>query len=351
MKEILTAYPVLKGCDQPEPFGNGHINDTFLVKSPSGKFILQRVNRKVFDIAVLTKNLSFLFAALADYEKENKVKLMPAVLKNEKGDYHTMDSSGAAWRVVEFFPDCKTYLTAPDEEVAYQGAKAMGAFQRFMNTLPVEKLQPTIPGFHDTPARLSTFLETVKRVSGTTKKQAVPEIDFLLDNRHIAQELQQVLREKVLPVRVTHNDTKLENILFTADGQVLVIDPDTIMPGSVIYDFGDMVRTFTSPAGEDEPDLDRTTFRVNFFEALTRGYLESLKDVLSAPEKQYLLLGAKAILYEQALRFLNDFLQGNIYYKVDYPEHNLVRTRTQIKLLTEILQHEKQLRNIIAHIL
>lgn len=351
MKEILKTYSFLKDCDYPEPFGNGHINDTFLVRTPSsGQFILQRVNPKVFDLTVLTQNLSLLFAALADYEKENKVKLMPMVLKNQNGDYHTFDQAGAAWRVMEFFPDSKTYLTAPVEEVAYRGAKAMGAFQRFLYTLPVEKLRPTIPGFHNTPARLEVFVETLKKVRGVRKKQAAPEIDFLMEHRDIARELQQVLQKKILPVRITHNDTKLENILFAANGQVLIIDPDTIMPGSVIYDFGDMVRTFTSPAGEDEKDLNLTTFRVGFFEALTRGYLESLQDKLSEPEKQYLLLGAKAILYEQALRFLNDFLLGNVYYKVNYPEHNLIRTRTQIKLLKEILQRETQLQTLIDHI-
>jgi thiamine kinase-like enzyme len=223
----------------------------------------------------------------------------------------------------------------------------MGEFQLFLNTLPVENFGETIKGFHNTPGRLETFLKTVKEAPATRKKQAAAEIRFAEENQDIAHELKKLLERKTLPKRVTHNDTKLDNILFTADGSVLIIDLDTIMPGSVIYDYGDMVRTFTSPAKEDEPDASKVQLRRAHFEALTKGYLEPRKDVLTEVEKESLLLGAEAIIYEQALRFLNDFLQGDIYYKTAYPGHNLVRTRTQIKLLQEILEKEKEFDTII----
>ena len=347
MEEILQEYSLLKGFKPPEPFGDGHINDTYLVEASEGNFILQRVNSKVFDTSVLIRNLSFLFDALNRHEKESGKKLTPAVFKNKHGEYHTLDKEGAAWRLMEFFPDCRSYAISPGEDISYRAAQAMGKFQRFLNTLPPEKFGETIPGFHNTTERLETFLETVSSAPESRKKQATSEIRFALENQNIAHDLGQLLKTGTLPLRVTHNDTKLDNILFTGDGQVLIIDLDTIMPGRVMYDFGDMVRTFTSPAKEDERDSSKARLRTEHFEALTKGYLEPLKNILTEREKQHLLLGAKAIIYEQALRFLNDFLLGNIYYKTAYPEHNLIRTRTQIRLLEDILKHENTLLDLI----
>ncbi len=350
MKEILQNYEQLVHCHTPEPFGDGHINDTYLVTSSRGKFILQRVNNKIFDTQVLTQNLSFLFGTLSGYEKEHGEKLTPAILKNKAGDYHTLDAGGAPWRLMEFFSDSRAYAISPSEEISYRAAEAMGKFQLFLNTLLPEKFGETIPNFHNTPGRYENFLKTLQSTDARRKDKATPEMDFILKNGNIAQTVQQLLVSRKLPVRVTHNDTKLDNILFTADGQVLIIDLDTIMPGYVMFDYGDMVRTFSSPAKEDEADTAKTALRISHFEALTKGYLIAQKQRLTPFEKAHLLTGAKAIIYEQAIRFLNDFLLGNIYYKISYPEHNLVRTRTQIKLLKAILQQEEKLQSIIKQI-
>jgi len=350
VNEILSRYGVLKDCQPPQPFGNGHINNTYLVTSPKGEFILQRVNKNVFDTTILIKNLSFLYDALYDYEKKTGKKLTPAVYTNNSGDFHTLDEEGAAWRLMEFFSGCRSYAISPDENISYYAAKAMGEFQLFLNTLPVEKFGETIKGFHNTPGRLKTFLKTVEKAPVSLKNEAAEETDFVLAHQNIADELKQVLSSGKLPLHVTHNDTKLDNILFTADDQVLIIDLDTIMPGYLMYDYGDMVRTFTSPAKEDEQDNSKPRLRTEHFAALTKGYLGSLKRVLSQEEKFSLLLGAKAIIYEQALRFLNDYLLGNVYYKTSYPEHNLFRTRTQIRLLEDILKQENALLKLINDI-
>ncbi len=345
MKNILQQYEQLAGCQEPRPFGNGHINDTYLVETPQGKFILQRVNNKVFDTQALTQNLNFLFEAL---QKKTGPKLTPALFKNKAGDFHTLDAAGAAWRLMEFFQGCRSYAISPSEEISFRAAKAMGRFQLFLNTLPPQKFRETIPAFHNTPGRYAAFLETLKTADSRLKDKASRETGFILENSVIASETEKLLSSGQLPVRVTHNDTKLDNILFTADGQVLIIDLDTVMPGYVMYDYGDMVRTFTSPAKEDEPDPQKTVLRTGHFRALTKGYLSALKQALTPLEKETLLHGAKAIIYEQAIRFLNDFLMGNVYYKTAYPEHNLVRTRTQIKLLEAILQQEETLNHIIS---
>ncbi len=351
MEAILQAYHELKNSNHPLPFGEGHINDTYLVDTPSGKYILQKVNPKVFDTEVLVQNLSRFFDALASYEKETGQKLTPAVIKNKNGDFHTLDHDGAAWRLVEFFPGCNSYPLSPNENITFHAAEAMGKFQRFLNRFSMQDFGETIPNFHNPHRRLQVFLSTLQESPASLQKQAAPEIEFVLSHQNIAVEIKKLLDSNAIPRRITHNDTKLDNLLFLPGGRVLVIDLDTVMPGHVIFDYGDMVRTYTSPVKEDEKDIAKVQLRIPHFRALTQGYLQALKDVLTEPEKQNLLLGAKAILYEQTLRFLTDFLMGNVYYKTDYPEHNLVRTRTQIKLLSDILQQENELLEIIRKIL
>ncbi len=345
--KIIEEYSCLTQHTIIQPFGDGHINDTFLITTNDAKYILQRVNNSVFDTPVLISNLLFLFGALSGYEKRANVKLTPAIIKNNNGDFHTLDYNGAAWRLMEFFQQCQSYAISPDVSISYRAAQAIGKFQLFLNTLPVNRFRNTINDFHNTPKRLEIFLNTLKTASETLKQQAQDEIRFVKQHHYIACELEELFNTNKLTQRVTHNDTKLDNILFTANNQVIIIDLDTVMPGYIMYDFGDMVRTFTSPAKEDEPEINKISFRIEHFEALTKGYLEQLKDHITEIEKQNLLLGVKAIIYEQTLRFLNDFLLGNIYYKVNYPTHNLVRTRTQIILLQNIINNENELLKII----
>ncbi len=347
INEITGKYGLLKNHTAPQPYGGGHINDTYLVEAQGNKYILQRVNGKVFDTPVLTSNLDFLFKALSGYENETGKKLTPAVLKNDEGNFHTIDNEGAAWRLMEFFEGCSSYAISPATGISYKAAKAVGEFQLFLNRLNVSDFGDTIKEFHNTPGRLETFLETLKKAPGNLLQKAAPEIQFVKQNHFISCQLEELIDTGTLSRRITHNDTKLDNILFTRNGQVIIIDLDTVMPGYIIYDFGDMVRTFTSPAKEDEPDINKTLLRIDHFKALTKGYLEPLKNHLTEVEKENLLLGAKAIIYEQIIRFLNDFLSGNVYYKTSYPEHNLVRTRTQIRLLEDILSNEKELKQII----
>lgn len=349
MNAVLSQYPQLKDGKKPVPFGNGHINDTFLVVTPQRKFVLQRVNRKIFNTSVLVQNLSLLFEALPDYEKRNGIKLTPSFIKNRFGRFHTLDKEGAAWRLMEYFPGCRTYSISPDRKISFEAAQTTGVFQLFLNTLPVKKFGETIPRFHHPAGRLKVFLNTLDSAPLTLKKQAEPEIQFVLDQKNTALEWEKLVTSEKIPLRITHNDTKLENILFLPGKKALLIDLDTVMPGYIPFDFGDMVRTFCTAVCEDEKEPGRKIFRKEHFETLTRGYLAPLRNILTKEEKQSLLLGAKTIIYEQTLRFLNDFLAGNIYYKTAYPEHNLIRTRIQMKLLKEILLHDEALEEIIRN--
>ena len=343
-EEILKNYPNAGRVSACYPFGNGHINDTFKVESSGGRFILQRVNKKVFSTHKLVSNYELLVREVDKYQEHTGEKLTPAILPTKNGIYHYIDDENYAWRLAEFVADCDSYDIAPDENIAYRAAQAIGKYQRFLNTLNPKDPCDTIKNFHNLPGRWKAFLKVLQEGNNPLQHQAEAEIDTLRKLSFIVEEAVEVI--DALDQKITHNDTKLNNILFV-DEQCLVIDLDTVMRGHLMFDFGDMARTFTSPAREDESDLSKTCFRFSFFEALTMGYLEVLHNDLSPIEKASLIMGPYYIIYEQALRFLTDFLMGNRYYKVKYPEHNLIRTRTQLKLLNELIEQRPQIEKII----
>ncbi len=342
-------FPAEK-VSEVKPWGTGHINDTYLVNTANGKFILQRVNPSVFDTGALVHNYELLNRSAEDYQKMQYVKLTPRMLPTSAGSYHLLDENGAAWRKVEFLPGSKSFDITTDTRVSEAAAAAYGRFQLFLNTLDVSQFRETIPAFHHPLKRLQQFEKALEKAEPYLIEKAEAEIQAVEQFKPIVSEIESLLNSGKLPRRLSHYDTKLNNVIFHR-GKPFVIDLDTVMPGTVLFDFGDMVRTFTSPAAEDEPDIERTVFRTSHFEALSKGYFGQLKNELSEIEKQNLLPGVKAIIFEQALRFLTDFLNGNIYYKTDYPDHNLVRCRTQLKLLTGILNKEQSLLNILQKIL
>ncbi len=344
MEEIFSQFFSGERLLSYKPFGNGHINDTYLLETVAEKYILQRVNKNVFRIPELVANYEILFNAIDDYQKQKGIRLTPALYKTTSGKFHFIDKEGYAWRVAELLPDAVSHEIAKDPEISYQAAKAMGKFQLFLNTLPQQHFGDTIINFHDLPRRHKAFKESLTTADKERLEKAKAEIKRSEEYIFIVEQFESAAPD--LPKRITHNDTKINNILFTED-QILVIDLDTVMPGVIMHDYGDMVRTFTSPAAEDERDPQKVVFRLDHFEALTKGYLEPLKNDLTGIEKETLLTGAKSIIYEQALRFLTDYLNGDIYYKTAYPEHNLVRTRTQIKLLEYIIENEDKLNDII----
>jgi len=326
------------------PFGSGHINNTYRVVTESQDYILQRVNKNVFLTKELVANYEVLADGVKKYREENRTKITPELLKTLDGKYHHIDKEKAAWRLVEFIPNSVSYDISPDPAISYDAARAVGRYQLFLNTIKPNLIQDTIPNFHDLEGRMLAF----RNACDTCEKQllinAEREIEKSKDFACISDNLTRLLKN--LPLRVTHNDTKLNNIIFDGSNW-LVIDLDTVMKGYVMFDFGDMVRTYTSPANEDEQDLKKVIFRTEHFESLTRGYLDVLKQELNKQEKESLLPGALYIIYEQALRFLTDYLLGGVYYKTNYPEHNLVRARTQLKLLSYLLDNEKELTRIV----
>jgi aminoglycoside phosphotransferase (APT) family kinase protein len=257
-----------------------------------------------------------------------------------------VDAEGGYWRAYRFIEGARAYDTVESSQQAYQAARAFGEFQKMLVDLPAPRLRDTIPDFHNTPKRFVAFEQAVAADESNRAVNARAEIEFAFAH----QPMVGVLLEANLPERITHNDTKFNNVLLdNATGEGLcVIDLDTVMPGLALYDFGDMVRTTTSPAMEDEQDLSQVTMQFPMFEALARGYLSSAGCFLTKEEKTHLAFAGKLITFEQGIRFLTDYLAGDRYYKVHRDRQNLDRCRTQFKLVESIEQQEEQMTLLIG---
>ncbi|HEY1786835.1 MAG TPA: aminoglycoside phosphotransferase family protein [Verrucomicrobiae bacterium] len=334
------------------PYGNGHINDTYAaVFDQAGtqvRYIIQRVNHNIFknpvalmeNVQRVTSHVGNKVAGQPDFGRR-VLRLIPT---REGGSFYR-DEQGNHWRVYNFIEKARTYDAVESPKQAFEAAKTFGQFQKLLADLPAPRLHDTIPDFHHTPKRYTTFERAIGADSENRAKLARPEIEFAIRHKPICG----VLLDAKLPERVTHNDTKLNNIMLddaTGEG-ICVIDLDTVMPGLVLYDFGDMVRTTTSPAKEDERDLSKVTMQFPMFEALVRGYLASASEFLTAPEKQFLAFSAKLITFEIGIRFLTDFLAGDTYFKVHRDGHNLDRCRTQFRLVESIERQEEQMIKLV----
>jgi aminoglycoside phosphotransferase (APT) family kinase protein len=268
------------------------------------------------------------------------------------GRSYYFDPHGDCWRTYVFVEGARTYDAVESTRQAFEAAKAFGQFQKLLADLPAPRLQDTIPDFHNTPKRFAALETAIEADDASRVKLARKEIDFAISRKPITARLVDLQAQGALPERTTHNDTKFNNVLLddTTQEGICVIDLDTVMPGLALYDFGDMVRTTTSPAVEDEPDLSKTYMQFPMFEALVRGYMASAGDVLNRIEKQNLAFAGKLITFEIGIRFLADYLAGDVYFKVHREGHNLDRCRTQFKLVESIEQQEEAMNKLVESI-
>jgi len=336
------------GC--PAPFGGGHINDTFLLEREGGKqFVLQRINKNVFvnppevmeNIQRVTHHLrKRIRAAGGDPERET-LRMLP----NADGELFTIDKNGDYWRAYTFVDDSKTYDLVENAEIFRESGRAFGRFMSMLDDFDASTLHETIACFHDTPKRFRDFRAAVENDLAGRADGVRDLIDLALSREAFAGTLMEQLQNGDLPLRVTHNDTKLNNVLIDArtNRAVCVVDLDTVMPGLCAYDFGDAIRFGASTAAEDEQDLSKVHFDMDLYRAYAEGYLSEVAGALSASEVDSLACGARVITLEQGIRFLGDYLNGDVYYKTAYPEQNLVRARTQFKLLSEMEEHWEEM--------
>jgi Ser/Thr protein kinase RdoA (MazF antagonist) len=274
------------------------------------------------------------------------------VIESNDGNGLHRDAEGNFWRAYNFIEGAVTYDTVESPEPAYEAARMFGWFQNMLIDLPGPALHETICDFHNTPRRFETFRQVLEEDACNRAKDAKGEIDFLFGNAAICNILLNLAGEGKIPVRVAHNDAKINNVMLdkTTNKGVCVIDLDTVMPGLSIYDFGDLVRTAGTSADEDERDLSKVAVDFSMFEALVRGYSEHAKDFLAPVEKKHLVFAAKLITFEQFIRFLADYLAGDVYYKVQRAGHNLDRSRTQMKLVRSITEHEEAMNEVVQRV-
>jgi Ser/Thr protein kinase RdoA (MazF antagonist) len=335
-----------------QPWGSGHINDTYRVAFRNGGepffCILQRINRNIFkDPGALMQNLqrvtAHLSARVAD-EPDRERRALRLILTRNGNAWH-VDDDGEYWRAYFYIPGARTYDAVKSTEQAFQAARAFGRFQDLLSNLPPPCLHDTIPDFHNTPKRFEALLTAISADAFGCALLAQREIEFALAHEPIVD----VLLKANLPERVTHNDTKFNNVMLddvTGEG-ICVVDLDTVMPGLALYDFGDMVRTTTSPTEEDERDLTKVTMQFPMFEALVRGYLSTAGGFLTKDERKLLAFSGKLISFEIGIRFLTDYLAGDTYFKVHRDGHNLDRCRTQFKLVESIEVQEEPMQRLI----
>ena len=345
LTEAATAFAAPGTLTVIEPFPSGHIHDSYIATfrhdRGASRYLLQNLNTAVFpdpatvmeNIARVTTHLARVLAGEPDAERRAL-----ALIPTRDGPTWRTDAGGRVWRMYRFIEGALTRATARNAADAASAGAAFGRFQRQVADLPGPRLRETIPAFHHTPTRFMA-LEAAVSVDRAGRAAGVPdELATIRRERHLAGELLDACSRGELPERIAHNDAKLDNVLIHAEtGDALcVVDLDTVMPGLGLYDFGDLVRSIGSAAAEDERDLSRVRLEPHLIEAVARGYLREMREMLTLAERALLVTSARVIVFEQAVRFLTDHLDGDRYYRVNRPNHNLDRARTQLKLLEEL---------------
>jgi hypothetical protein len=359
LKEIFNLFKADGTFLEGELYGNGHIHDTYLVKTTEkdkDDYILQRLNNRIFkNIPQLQNNIE----RVTGHLRSKLISIPGSDIKREclnlinsfDGKTWITDEDGSYWRMYIFIANHKSYNIVDSSDKAFQGGKAIGRFQAMLSDLGGEPLYETIPFFHDIGKRLDTFYDKVKTDPVKRAELVKKEISFVLKRAEEMKVIIRLGREGKIPLRITHNDTKFNNILLDEDDKALcVIDLDTVMPGYVHYDFGDAIRTATNMALEDEKDLSLVKMNLDLFRAYSEGYLSEASDTLNDIEKEYLAFAPRLITFTIALRFLTDYLDGDNYFKIHHEHHNLQRARAQIRLVESMEEQYDEIKNIISEL-
>jgi len=327
------------------PYGSGHINDTFHLKNTDpglSGYLLQRINHHVFEnVPALMRNVQLvtdhLREKLSRIPESNPDKEVLTIIWTKDQQCFFCDEADNYWRMYCFLKDTKSYDMVLTEQQAYEGGKAFGKFQLLLSDLDANLLSETIPGFHNITMRLDRLNKAVLLDPKGRVKDVLTELTFIVERANTMVAIMNLGKEGKLPLRIIHNDTKFNNILLDMDDHAqCVIDLDTVMPGYVAYDFGDAIRTIINTAPEDEADLEKIGLSIPLFKAYAEGYLKNAVSFLSGMEVKSLVMGVLLIPYMQGVRFLTDYIEGDVYYKTHFAGHNLQRTRAQFQLLKKL---------------
>lgn len=349
-EKLLTQFQIQGRIGEIEGFGSGHINDTFKVTNAvpgQPDYLLQRINHQVFpQVGPMMDNILRVTEHLKQKSSGDYTSL--TIIPAYSGELYIQDDIGNYWRVYLFMNDLISYDIVESADQIYEGGKAFGTFLRDLSDFPAETLFPTLPNFHHVPRRVSNLQRAVREDRAGRVRQAEDLIRFALEVADEMCRIQKLGDMQKIPLRATHNDTKFNNVLLDHRGKGrCVIDLDTVMPGFVHFDFGDAVRTSVSSASEDETDLNNIQVDLERFEAFASGYLEPSRDIMSPLELEYLPLSGAMLAYIMGIRFLTDFLEGDVYYKIHFPEHNRQRAAAQLDLTRKLLERLPELSRVI----
>jgi hypothetical protein len=359
LKEIYDCFVTSGTFLSGEPYGSGHIHDTFRIvtrENDKDDYILQRLNNKIFkNIPELQHNIERVTIHL-----RNKLREIPgsdikreclSLIPSHKGTSWITDKQGNYWRMYIFISKHKSYNIVDSPDKAYEGGKAIGRFQAMLSDMPGGQLFETIPWFHNIEKRLQALNDKIAENPAGRVGSVENEIKQVIQR---AEEMKIILKlgsENKIPLRITHNDTKFNNILLDENDKALcVIDLDTVMPGYVHYDFGDAIRTAANSASEDEQDLSKINMDLTRFKAYSEGYLSETGNTLNNVEKEYLAFAPRLITYTIAVRFLTDYIDGDNYFKINHPLHNLQRARAQLALVRSMEEQYYEMRKIIREL-
>ena len=346
VKEVLSYYNLDQAHLEFKPITNGLINTTWHVKNSHAEFILQRINHNIFkDPEAIASNVRM----IADYlSKTNPGYLFIGPIKTKANEEIKFIPGNGYFRLIPFVKNSHTINSVEKPQQAFEAAKQFGQFTRLLADFPVEKLQITLADFHNLTLRYQQFTEVLETGNETRLRQSKELIQFIKDNKNIVDIYENILHNPSFKLRVTHHDTKISNVLLNEENTGLcVIDLDTVMPGYFISDVGDMIRTYLSPANEEEKDFSKIEIREEYFKAIWDGYMGEMKNELTAEEKKHFIYGGKFMIYMQAIRFLTDHLNNDVYYGAKYEGQNFVRAGNQVVLLQKLMKKEEALENEI----
>lgn len=353
--QLVSHFDVQGTVKSVKPLGNGLINDTYKVamnEENAPAYVLQRINNAIFkDVELLQSNIEAVTAHLRKKLEEKQVadidRRVLHFIKAQTGKTYWREADDTYWRMMRFIPNAFTYETV-NEKYSHAAGLAFGEFEAALVDLP-QQLGETIPDFHNMELRARQLKEAVQ--NNPVKRLSVVEsmVEELNRNMEEMCKAEQLHRDGKLPKRICHCDTKVNNMMFDADGNILcVIDLDTVMPSYVFSDYGDFLRTGANFTAEDDPNLANVGFNMDIFKAFTKGYLTSAGAFLTPIEREHLPFAAKLFPFMQCVRFLTDYINGDVYYKIKYPEHNLDRAKNQLALFNSVCSHEEEMKNFIA---
>jgi thiamine kinase-like enzyme len=352
LEHVFDKFQVLSKFKNHQELNSGHINDTYLIHTHSKpNYVLQRINGTVFSDAgnlVVNKVLvsDFLQSEYKDLPLEEVSKKVLCFVKTKDNAFFYKDEDHNIWNLSIFIEDSITYLKTPDSEIAYEAGKATGLFLENTANFDVNLLTDILPDFHSITSRYSQFKEALKNASKSNIDKTQEQINFV--EQHVTEMLgvDKAIGSNKIPMRLTHSDTKISNILFSKNKALCLIDTDTVMKGAIHFDYGDAIRTICNTADEDEKDISLVDFNLDFFKSYTKGFFQELKNT-TKEEKELLPLSIKMMPFIMGLRFLTDFLNNNIYYKVSYENHNLDRAKNQFAYIESINKKYTEVKKII----